>query len=112
MSVADKVAPSVKTVIRLKYRQMRWVIAAWLTLSTILNLIDRQTLSILAPFLRDKFDLSNQGYSRVVMAFLVSYTVMYSVGGRFVDWIGERMGMAACILWWSVCTMLTGLAQG
>jgi ACS family hexuronate transporter-like MFS transporter len=91
---------------------MRWVIAAWLTLSTILNLIDRQTLSILAPFLRDKFHLSDQGYSHVVTAFLISYTVMYTVGGRFVDWIGERIGMAACILWWSICTMLTGLAQG
>lgn len=96
----------------LSYRKMRWVIAAWLTLSTILNLIDRQTLSILAPFLRDKFQLSDQGYSHVVTAFLVSYTAMYTLGGRFVDWIGERIGMAACILWWSICTMLTGLAQG
>src|SRR5215470_10515392 len=91
---------------------MRWVIAAWLTLSTILNLIDRQTLSFLAPFLRDKFHLSDQGYSHVVTAFLISYTVMYSVGGKFVDWIGEKIGMAACILWWSICTILTGLAQG
>jgi ACS family hexuronate transporter-like MFS transporter len=91
---------------------MRWVIAGWLTLSTILNLIDRQTLSILAPLLRDKFGLSQQSYSHVVTAFLVSYTIMYAVGGRFVDWAGERIGMAACILWWSVCTMLTGLAQG
>lgn len=88
------------------------MIVGWLTLSTILNLIDRQTLSILAPFLRDKFHLSQQGYSNVVTAFLIAYTVMYTVGGRFVDWIGERIGMAACILWWSVCTMLTGLAQG
>jgi len=88
------------------------VIAGWLTLSTILNLIDRQTLSILAPLLRDKFGLSQQSYSHVVTAFLVSYTIMYAVGGRFVDWAGERIGMAACILWWSVCTMLTGLAQG
>lgn len=96
----------------LTYRNMRWVIAAWLTLSTILNLIDRQTLSILAPFLRDKFHLSDQGYSHVVTAFLISYTVMYSVGGKFVDWIGEKIGMAACILWWSICTILTGLAQG
>ena len=91
---------------------MRWVITGWLTVSTILNLIDRQTLSILAPFLREKFQLSQQGYSHVVTAFLISYTVMYTVGGRFVDWIGERIGMAACILWWSVCTMLTALAQG
>jgi ACS family hexuronate transporter-like MFS transporter len=91
---------------------MRWVIAAWLTLSTILNLIDRQSLSILAPFLRDKLHLSVQGYAHVVTAFLVSYTVMYAVGGRFVDWVGERIGMATCIVWWSVCTMLTALVQG
>lgn len=96
----------------LSYRKMRWVVAAWLTLSTILNLIDRQSLSILAPFLREKLHLSVQNYAHVVTAFLVSYTVMYAVGGRFVDWIGERIGMAACIVWWSVCTMLTALAQG
>jgi ACS family hexuronate transporter-like MFS transporter len=96
----------------LNYRTMRWVIAAWLTLSTILNLMDRQSLSILAPLLRDKFHLTVQDYAHVVTAFLVSYTVMYAVGGRFVDWIGERIGMAACIVWWSVFTMLTALVQG
>jgi ACS family hexuronate transporter-like MFS transporter len=91
---------------------MRWVIVAWLTLSTVLNLIDRQTLSILAPMLRDKFHLSTQAYSNVVTAFMISYAAMYTVGGRFVDWIGERLGMAACILWWSICTMCTALVQG
>src|SRR5258708_6293910 len=96
----------------LTYRRMRWLISGWLTLSTILNLIDRQPLSILAPFLRDHFQMSVQAYANVVTAFQVSYTVMYAVGGRIVDRVGERIGMAACILWWSVCTMLTALAQG
>jgi len=111
---ADYASREPRSLVRfaLDYGTMRWLIAAWLTLSTILNLIDRQTLSILAPLLRDKFHLSALSYSHVVTAFLISYTVMYAVGGRFVDWIGERAGMAACILWWSVCTMLTGLAQG
>jgi ACS family hexuronate transporter-like MFS transporter len=99
-------------VLNLTYRKLRWIIAGWLTLSTILNLIDRQTLSILAPLLRDKFHLSQQDYAHIVSAFLISYAVMYTVGGRFVDWIGERVGMAACILWWSICAMLTSLAQG
>jgi ACS family hexuronate transporter-like MFS transporter len=99
-------------VLNLSYRKLRWIIAGWLTLSTILNLIDRQTLSILAPLLRDKFHLSPQDYAHIVSAFLISYAVMYTVGGRFVDWIGERVGMAACILWWSICAMLTSLAQG
>jgi len=98
--------------LNLSYRKLRWLIAGWLTVSTILNLVDRQTLSILAPFLREKFGLSQQDYANIVSAFLVSYTVMYAVGGRFVDWIGERVGMAACILWWSICTILTSLAQG
>jgi MFS transporter, ACS family, hexuronate transporter len=94
------------------YRKTRWVITALLTLSTILNFIDRQTLSILAPFLRDKFHISVEGYSHIVAAFLIAYSVMYTFGGRFVDWIGERSGMAVCIFWWSICTMLTGLASG
>jgi len=37
---------------------------------------------------------------------------MYTVGGRFVDRVGERIGMTACILWWSVATMLHSLARG
>lgn len=99
----------------LTYRRLRWLIVAWLTLSTVLNLIDRQTLSILAPFLRERFGLSPQdwqrAYANIVSAFLVSYTVMYAVGGRLVDRIGERTGMALCIVWWSVCTMLTSMAR-
>src|SRR5260370_20736769 len=96
----------------LDYRRIRWVIASWLTLSTILNLIDRQTLSILAPVLREKFNMGVQGYANVVTVFQISYTVMYTVGGRFVDRIGERIGMAACIFWWSRCTILTAFTQG
>jgi len=56
--------------------------------------------------------LSAQGYANIVTAFMISFTIMYTVGGRLVDWIGERLGMAVCILWWSVCTMLTGFTQG
>jgi len=93
-------------------RRLRWFIVGWLTLSTILNLIDRQTLSILAPTLRDEFGLSNRGYGNIVNAFLLSYTIMYTVGGVLVDRIGERVGMAVCILWWSVAAMLHGVARG
>src|SRR5260370_26121272 len=96
----------------LEYRRMRWVIAAWLTLSTVLNLIDRQTLSILAPVLREKFSLGVQGYANVVTAFQVSYTVMYTVGGRLVDRIGERLGVAACIFWGSMGSIRISVTQG
>lgn len=97
---------------RLGYGKMRWLIALWLTLSTVLNVIEKQTLSIVAPFLRETLHISVQQYSYVVTAFLVSYGIMYAVGGAFVDRVGERIGMAVCVGWWAICTMLTSLVQG
>lgn len=94
------------------YGTVRWLILGLLLLATIINYIDRQTLSILAPTLRDEFQLSEADYANAVSAFLVSYTVMYTVTGRLIDRIGVRLGMAACIVWWSFATMLTATARG
>ncbi|MFB3903787.1 MAG: MFS transporter [Acidobacteriota bacterium] len=92
--------------------RLRWFIVGWITLSTMLNLIDRQTLSIVAPVLREEFGLSNSDYANILNAFLLSYTVMYTVGGRLVDRIGEKIGMTFFVLWWSLSTMLHSLASG
>lgn len=91
---------------------MQWFIVGWITLSTVLNLLCRQGLYILAPVLREQFQMSAESYSKVVSAFLLAYAVMYTVGGRFVDWIGERVGLALFVTWWSVWTMLTSLVHG
>jgi MFS transporter, ACS family, hexuronate transporter len=92
--------------------RIRWLILSLLFLATTINYVDRQTLSILAPTIRAEFHLTEVDYSRVVSAFLLSYTVMYAVSGRIIDKVGVRMGMAASILWWSLATMATSLARG
>jgi MFS transporter, ACS family, hexuronate transporter len=96
----------------LGYRRIRWVIVGLLFCCGTLNYIDRQTLSILAPTLRHEFSLSERDYANIVTAFLVSYTVMYPLVGRFIDWAGVRLGLAASIVWWSIATMLTAVARG
>jgi ACS family hexuronate transporter-like MFS transporter len=88
----------------------RAVILTLLFICTVINYVDRQTLSILAPTLRLELHLSETDYADVVSAFLISYTVMYSVSGRLLDRIGARIGLAACIGWWSLATMLTAKA--
>ena len=93
-------------------RRLRWFIIGWITLSTILNLINRNTLAILAPTLKDKLGMTQEAYGHIIMAFQLSYAVMYIAGGRFVDRIGEKIGMTACIVWWSVATMLHALSRG
>jgi len=96
----------------LGYPAMKWVIAVVLTIPTILIVIDQQTLSILAPFLRDRFGITPQVYSIIVSGFLISFAVMYTVGGVLVDRFGDASLWRVFIAWFSVCTMLGGLAQG
>ena len=75
-------------------------------------MIDCNALFVLAPTLQNKFHLSNTGYSYIVAAYLVSYTAMYTGGGWFVDRVGEKLGMGACVLWWSIAGMLHSAARG
>ncbi len=96
----------------LSYPKMRWLIAVILTIPTILIVIDQQTLSVLAPVLRDKFNITPQGYANIVSGFLISFAIMYTIGGLLVDRIGERIALAIFITWFSICTIMGGLAQG
>ncbi len=90
----------------------RWVMIGLVFLATVINYLDRQTLSVAAPVLTEQFHMSNVGYSRVVFAFMLAYTVMNAVSGPMIDRLGTKVGYAVCIAWWSVASMLHALARG
>jgi ACS family hexuronate transporter-like MFS transporter len=89
---------------------LRWWILGLLFLSTVINYVDRQTLSVLARTIQDDLHLSDTGYARVVQAFLLAYTLSYLVSGRITDWLGTRVSMAAFIVWWSLANIGTAFA--
>ena len=88
----------------------RWFMIALVFLATVINYLDRQTLSVLAPVLRQEFGMSNIGYSRIVSAFMVAYTIMNGVSGPLIDRIGTRLGYAVCVAWWSAASILQAFA--
>lgn len=94
------------------YSRLRWWVVGLLFLATVINYVDRQTLSILSTTLRKELNLTDQDYSNCVTAFLVSYAVMYAVSGRLIDRVGVKVGAAVCVVWWSIAAMLTGFARG
>ncbi len=91
--------------------RLRWWIATLLFLATVINYVDRQTLSVLAPVLRDEFRMSNTDYSRILFAFLLAYMIMQAGSGRIMDRLGTRVGFALTISWWSVAAMLHAAAS-
>ena len=80
--------------------------------ATVINYLDRQTLSVAAPVLREQFHMSNVEYSRVVFAFMLAYTIMNGVSGPLIDKLGTRIGYALCIGWWSAAAVLHAFARG
>jgi ACS family hexuronate transporter-like MFS transporter len=80
--------------------------------ATVVNYLDRQTLSVVAPFLIEQFHMTNVDYSRVVFAFMLAYTISNGFSGPLIDRLGTRTGYALSIGWWSVAAILHGLARG
>nr|MCU0246775.1 MFS transporter [Bryobacter sp.] len=94
-----------------KIRNLRWWITGLLFLSTVINYMDRQNLSILARTIQNDLKISDLQYSDVVQAFLLAYTISYLFAGRLTDYLGTRASMAVFIVWWSIADMLTSLSR-
>ena len=93
-------------------RHLRWYIGGLLFLSTVINYIDRQTLSVLAPYLQVEYEWSNTDFAWVLIAFRVAYAGGQAIAGRIVDRLGTRRGLGLAIAWYSVAAMATSLAGG
>ncbi len=82
----------------------RWIILSLLLMITIINFIDRQTVSVLAPVLRQQLHLSNVQYGRVVAAFQFGMMSGEFPMGWLMDNWGVRLGLGGAVLWWSLAT--------
>lgn len=90
---------------------LRWGIAGLLFLSTAINYLDRQTLSILATTIQQDLGIDDVGYAKITTYFLLSYTIMYAVSGRLADFLGTRRSLAWAVTGWSLAGMLHGFAN-
>ena len=86
--------------------QPRWWIAVLLFLSVIINYIDRQCLSVLAPVITKELGLTPTGYANILNVFQIAYTLMYVGSGLLVDRWGARVSLAVFMGWWSVANAL------
>jgi len=75
---------------------------AMLVLSVVLNYIDRQTASTLAPTLKQEFGLSTLDFGWANSAFSLIYIFSSVLGGLWVDRVGVRKGLLISTLCWSI----------
>ena len=82
----------------------RHLILALLFTITVINFIDRQTVSVLAPVIRSAFHLSNEAYGRIVAAFQFGMMSGELPMGWIMDRWGCRLGLFCAVLLWSGAT--------
>lgn len=91
---------------------LRWWIGGILFASTVINYIDRQTLSLLAPSLKQDFHWTNTDYANIVVAFRVAYAIGQTLCGKLMDRVGTKRGLTITVLWYSIVSIFTPLARG
>lgn len=89
-----------------------WLLCVLLFAAAALCFLDRQVLSVLAPQIIAEFGMSNTSYSRVVFAFVLSYTVMLALGGRLLDAFGTRRGLTLAVGFWSLASAAHAFVTG
>ena len=78
-------------------RSQIWIAALMFAFSVI-NYFDRTILSVAAPQMMKEFSLSPTSMGAVFSAFLISYTILMTPGGRWSDRFGPRNMLAATLL--------------
>lgn len=96
----------------MKKNFLPWLILALLFVATGLNFLDRQVLSMTIIKIQTEFKFSDVEYGFVNTAFLISYALMFTVGGRLIDTWGSKIGLAVAVGIWSIASGLHGVMTG
>ena len=90
---------------------LRWRIALLVGAAIAISYLDRQTLPVAIKAVQRDIAISNEQFSLLNTAFLVTYGIMYAIGGRLLDCLGTRAGFVLCMAFWSLACISHGFAR-
>ncbi|GAB3693966.1 MFS transporter [Spirosoma flavus] len=87
-------------------KSLRWLIVFLLFIATGLSFLDRQVLSIAIIKIQEEFKITDVQYGMINTSFLISYALMFTLGGWLIDRVGGKLGLAISVGVWSVANSL------
>jgi MFS transporter, ACS family, hexuronate transporter len=91
---------------------LRWVAVSVFILSSTLNYLDRQILSVLAPLIMTQMHFNQTGFGLLISTFSIAYAASSLFTGWMLDRFGVTRGICAAVTWWSLAALSTGLVRG
>jgi MFS family permease len=108
----DAASPSPNAPASTKLSPALFGVALLLAISVLINYVDRGTLAIAAPLLKEDLHLSASQLGILLSAFFWTYAPFQVVSGWLVDKFSVNWLLALGLLVWSVATLTTGLLHG
>ena len=95
-----------------KPTHFRWVIFTTMFFLLAVNLMDRITLSIGMPYIKEEFSLSPTMQGLILSSFFWSYALLQVPGGWLLDRYGPRKVITGALFGWGFFQGIIGLATG
>jgi MFS transporter, ACS family, aldohexuronate transporter len=95
----------------MKVTGVRWIVIALIFLATVINYVDRQTVSVLKTSISHDLGLTNADYAAIQNSFLLFYGVSQVLSGRLYDAVGTRLGFVFSIVVWSSAALAHAAAR-
>jgi len=95
-----------------KIRGLRWWIVGLIFFATLINYIDRLTVSVLAPVITRDLGLTNTEFGGILTWFLFAYTISQGLSGKLYDRVGTKRGFVCSIVLWSLAAIAHAFARG
>jgi len=90
--------------------RLRWGIAVLVAVAIAISYLDRQALPVAIKAIAHDIPVTNEQFSQLQSAFLISYALMYAGGGKLMDVLGTRLGFTLIMVFWSLACASHGLA--
>ena len=92
--------------------ERRWYSIGLVAVAIAISYFDRQSLPVAIAAIQKNIPLSDQQFSYLGTAFLLSYAALYVLGGRLLDVLGTRRGFIWIMVGWSLACALHAAANG
>jgi ACS family hexuronate transporter-like MFS transporter len=90
----------------------QWSVSGLLLLATMINYMDRQTLSNLAVRISEQFKLSNEQYGDLEFLFGIAFACGSLFFGYLADRVSVRWLYPSVLVAWSAVGFVTGMSRG
>jgi ACS family hexuronate transporter-like MFS transporter len=96
----------------MKVNGLRWWIIGLIGLVTVINYMDRSTLSIMWPSISSDLGMTTKDYALILNVFMIAYGLGQSLSGKLFDKVGTRIGYVIAIGLWGVSSFMHAFARG